>query len=233
MKIFRTIQKQYAVLGISASEQLIQKYAVSGKELVGFLLFGCLIISQLIYIFRVANGFMEYIVCICSVSGGIIVFVCFAAIVFEKVTVFACIDSIEKLIDISKRRSYSSTNDWFESLKFHIRMQTPKFGGIFFQGQSTDRTIEWNRFYGNFENCTTTFVAAKMYCQLCHLPHHRFGRRFISIAHPIVVSFYHANAENFRQLLLKCLFFSCSVKGSHLTQIIRLVTWLLLFWNTS
>lgn len=111
MKIFRTIQKQYAVLGISASEQLIQKYAVSGKELVGFLLFGCLIISQLIYIFRVANGFMEYIVCICSVSGGIIVFVCFAAIVFEKVTVFACIDSIEKLIDISKRRSYSSTND--------------------------------------------------------------------------------------------------------------------------
>lgn len=46
-----------------------------------------------------------------------------------------------------------------------------------------------------------------MYCQLCHLPHHRFGRRFISIAHPIVVSFYHANAENSRQTIKMTLFF--------------------------
>lgn len=114
MKIFRIIQKQYAIVGIGPYEQFTQKCPVNGREFLGFLLFGCLILTQLVYIYRVASSFMEYIVCICSVSGGIIVFVCFAAIVFGKISLFECIGWIENLIEISKMQSYRNyLYKWF------------------------------------------------------------------------------------------------------------------------
>lgn len=102
MKIFKIIQKHYAVLGIGPPNQLAQKNAFNVRILIGFSLFGYLIASQLVYIFRVANGFIDYIVCICSTSAGIIVFIGFLSIVFQKSTLFKSIKNMEKLINSSK-----------------------------------------------------------------------------------------------------------------------------------
>lgn len=99
MKIFQTVQKYYAILGISPSNS---KYPISERVFFGFLLFGCSATSQFVYIFHVANGLIEYMECVGSICGGIIIFVCFLAIVLRKTTLFKSIDSIEKLIDTSE-----------------------------------------------------------------------------------------------------------------------------------
>lgn len=102
MKIFQTVRKQYVIVGINLSNQWTQKYPFSKRVLFGFLLFGYLILSQFVYSFHVADGFMEYVECVSSTSAGILVFVCFAAIDFRKTTLFEIIDNIEKLVDTSE-----------------------------------------------------------------------------------------------------------------------------------
>lgn len=105
MKLFQTVQKHYAALGISPSNRLAPKNPISGGVFFGFLLFGCSAVSQFVYIFRVANGLIEYMECAGSISGGIIIFVCFLPVVLRKATLFKSIDSMEKLIDTSEPSS--------------------------------------------------------------------------------------------------------------------------------
>lgn len=102
MKIFQRVRKQYAILGISSANRLTQEWPFSGRVFAGFALFACTIIFQLVYLFHVTDGFMEYIESISSTSGTVIIFVCFAAIVFRQATLFKSIGNIEKLIDTSK-----------------------------------------------------------------------------------------------------------------------------------
>lgn len=103
MKIFTLIQTHYATLGIDRpSNQSTQTNPINNRILFGFSLFGCLISSQFVYIFCVANGFMDYIVCTCVTSESIIICVCLAAIVFRKAKLFGCIDNIEKLTNASE-----------------------------------------------------------------------------------------------------------------------------------
>lgn len=103
MKVFHRIRKQYAMLGISpSSNQSTQNYLINGKILSGFLLFGCLISSQLACILCVASGFMDYVVCICATSASIIYSVCFTAVVCRKTTMFECFDRMEELVNTSE-----------------------------------------------------------------------------------------------------------------------------------
>lgn len=107
MKILQTIQKYYAILGVSqSSHQLSEKCPClfSERVLILFLLLECCIAAHFMYMFRVANEFMEYVESICATSGNIIIFVCFATIVFKTTTVFQSIEIIEKLIDTSEIR---------------------------------------------------------------------------------------------------------------------------------
>lgn len=102
MKIFEIVQKQYAIMGISSSNQMTRKLPFNKRIVFGFLLFGCLILSQFVYIYVVVNGFIEYVECICSFISSVIMFVSFAATVFGETTIFECIDNLEILIDTSK-----------------------------------------------------------------------------------------------------------------------------------
>lgn len=102
MKIFRTVQKRYGIVGISSSNQLPKKYPFVNRILTGFLLFGCSFVSQFMFILDTASGFMEYMECISSLAAGIIIFVCFAAVVVRKTTLFESIANIENLIESSK-----------------------------------------------------------------------------------------------------------------------------------
>lgn len=103
MKILKIVQKHYAILGIDRpTHQSNQKYPFGIRVFCGFLLYAYFIVSLLAYILYVANDFMEYIECICTVSGNMIIFVCFAAVVFRKITLFGMIDNIEKFMNTSK-----------------------------------------------------------------------------------------------------------------------------------
>lgn len=102
MKVFQTIQKQFAILGISSPRPPIQKYPFNERIYFGFLLFGCSTVSKFVYIFHVASGFIEYVECVSVISGSIIIIVCFGAIVFRKSTIFESVDLMEKLLDASE-----------------------------------------------------------------------------------------------------------------------------------
>lgn len=102
MKILGCVQKRYKTLGISPSTHSSQKCSFNIRIIFGFFLFAYLIVAQFVYILHVAHGFMQYMGCICSASAGIIVFVCFAAVVFRKTTVFECMDQMNKLIHTSE-----------------------------------------------------------------------------------------------------------------------------------
>lgn len=102
MKVFQKIQSQLAVLGISSiSNQSTQVYSFNERIICGYLLFGCTTISQFLYIFRAADGFIDYMECICTTSANLIIAVCFVAIVYRKTTIFECIDRTESLVDAS------------------------------------------------------------------------------------------------------------------------------------
>lgn len=101
MKIFRTIRKRYAIVGITPLNQTTQKLPISERVFFGGLFFFCYYVSQFVYIIYVANDFMEYIECICELYASAIVFVCFVTIVFKRNLLFQNIDNMEKLIDIS------------------------------------------------------------------------------------------------------------------------------------
>lgn len=116
MKILQTIQKQYAILGISSSNQSIQKMDSLLIRLffdIFLLSFGYVIVSQLVYIFHVASNLMEYMESICTIAAYIITFASFVAIDFRKTTLFECIDKIEQLIDTSEW--FFILNLWFYS----------------------------------------------------------------------------------------------------------------------
>lgn len=120
MKIFDTIQNRYATLGISRSYQSAQKYPFNERVLFGFLFFGWTIFSQFVYIFHVARKFLEYMEGTCAAAGCIMLFVCFATIVFKRTSLFENIENFEKLIDTSK------TTVWFTVLWFHKKAKSQK-----------------------------------------------------------------------------------------------------------
>lgn len=128
MKILKTVQEHYVTLDIqSSSNQSIENKPFRVRIGFGFLLFEYLLISQLVYLYYVANDFMEYMDCISSISAGMILFVSLAAIVFRKTTLFESIDMIEKLIDTSKTALNCHLNQIsFEkscnSCVYHFRM---------------------------------------------------------------------------------------------------------------
>lgn len=102
MKIFRTLQRHYTILGICPSDQPIQNHPPNKRVLFGFLIMSCSIILHFMNIFCVANDFMEYMEGISATSSCSIDYVCFAVIVLRKTIVFEGINKIEKLIDTSE-----------------------------------------------------------------------------------------------------------------------------------
>lgn len=103
MKIFQTVREKYEIVGISSPlNETNRKFPFNERTLLGFPTFVWATVAQFVYIFHVADGFLECMEGICTTSAGIIMFVSFATIVHRKSTLFECIRNIETLIDTSK-----------------------------------------------------------------------------------------------------------------------------------
>lgn len=117
MKIFRTIRKEFAIVGIgNPSNRSSQKWAFTKQIICGLLL--CFtIVSQLLYIFYVANGFMENIEAICTFSASIIMVVGFLALVLKRKLLFKSIDKLEKLVVSSKSCFWTNVHAILDKIK--------------------------------------------------------------------------------------------------------------------
>lgn len=194
IKIFQTLRRHYAILGISSSNQSAQKCLVNKRILIFFLLFGCSVVSQLVYI-RLANSFLDSMDCICSLYGGGIICVCFTAIVCRKNKLFETIEDIEKLID-SSMPFWSWILKWFVFLlnkkivnAIHSRIEISEIKKIFLENQSSSRTVDWDCFQAGSGNSTAMFHSTEVYCQFWHLLHDRCGKWCIPFAVTHVVNF--------------------------------------------
>lgn len=99
MKIFHPIQKQYGFLGIPSSNPSTR---FTERILFGVSSYGCVLVLQFVYMFRVVSGFMEFMEGVSSIFAGTLIFICYAAIVFRKSMLLEAIDNIEILIGTSK-----------------------------------------------------------------------------------------------------------------------------------
>lgn len=101
--ILKTVQRHYATLGISSSSsQSTSKYLFNERLLFSFLLFGYLIVSQIVYIYYLASGFMEYMECFSSMLASFIIFICLMAIAYRTTKLFESIQNMEKIIETSE-----------------------------------------------------------------------------------------------------------------------------------
>lgn len=123
MKILQNSQKYFATLGIG-SEQIKRQSLLNGKILIGFILLGYSLTGNSIYLIFEATSFDEYIECICSIVGIVVISTCFVTMVFGLTTLLDCIDDIESLIGTSEYkfilRKHPITNQatFFEGLQY-------------------------------------------------------------------------------------------------------------------
>lgn len=101
MKVFQKLSRQYAILGIR-SNATNPKHAFNERIHAGFFLFGCIIVTKFIYIFRVANAYMEYMECVSTTSGSIIVAVIYTHTVIISDEIFEVFGKIEQFIETSE-----------------------------------------------------------------------------------------------------------------------------------
>lgn len=111
MKAFDQIQKYYAIVGILPSDESILTF--NNRIRLGFLLFGFTLGCQS-FVLLGANGFMEYLEGFSALFTTMILFVCFAANVFQQALLFKCIHDMERLMVTSK-------------IGFHLLIESPQF----------------------------------------------------------------------------------------------------------
>lgn len=101
MIVFRTIRNKLSFLDIGPSNPSTLQDPLN-KRVLGFILLGGNVVLHVVYIFQEANGFLEFVECLNSTFACTIFFVCFAAIIFRKTTLFNSLDNIGKFIDASE-----------------------------------------------------------------------------------------------------------------------------------
>lgn len=130
MKILQVVKKHYEILGVRSSNLIVRKYRFNERIFLGFLLFGCVIISEFRYTFYVASGFMQCMEGIGVSTGCLIILVGFTAIVFRKTTLFENIDKLEKLINTSEIFSNHIFYRWARGMQFHSETEIIFLGSI-------------------------------------------------------------------------------------------------------
>lgn len=102
MKIFQSIQKNFAVLGIDRN-QLLQKHNTNFRNSVSLFLHCFITVSYLVYIVHIASTFREYIDGIFVTSAVVVSGLSMAIVVSAMEKWFNLIFSLESVIVTSKK----------------------------------------------------------------------------------------------------------------------------------
>lgn len=98
MKLFQTIQKNHAIVGIRSN----QTHAINGRVVVTFSIYVLGFTSCAIYLFHEANTFFEYSSNMFLTTGLIMIIVVYAIIFFKITKLFELISDCERVFDRSK-----------------------------------------------------------------------------------------------------------------------------------
>lgn len=101
MKIFRSIQENFAILGVNPN-QLTKKNNINVKNLISLFFHGFIIIAYLLYLARIANSFREYTDGIFATSAVLVCGASMIIIVWKMPKLFKLIDKLENVINCSE-----------------------------------------------------------------------------------------------------------------------------------
>lgn len=103
MEIFKSIQKNFAILGIDRN-QLTKKHNTNVKNLLSLFLHSFFTIANLFYLARIAINFRDYADGIFATSAVVVCGVSMVIIVWTMPKWFKLIDNLEKVINYSEYR---------------------------------------------------------------------------------------------------------------------------------
>lgn len=98
MKLFRIIQKNFAILGIT-SAQSIQKHPFNRQIVLLYSIYGSTWISSVLFLFQKANTFEEYTNNIYITSAAAIVMFSFTIIVFKMSKLFEFVNNLGESVE--------------------------------------------------------------------------------------------------------------------------------------
>lgn len=101
MKLFGSTQQNFSVLGITPN-QSVQTHPFNGKNSTTFFMYVLNCIFFLVYFFRVANSFGEYVISIYMTTATVVVAVNYTTLVCQSLNIFVFIENVEKMIETSK-----------------------------------------------------------------------------------------------------------------------------------
>lgn len=110
MKLFQSIQKSYAILGISQCQP-----SFNIRILVASLGFGSGIILSNVFLFRDIENWKEFTDTIFVNSSVILVDICFSNMIFKMEKLFQFIDCCEKIFETSKLKIKLRVRHLFEN----------------------------------------------------------------------------------------------------------------------
>lgn len=103
MELFKSIQKYFAIVGIS-SHQSVQRYPIlNARSLICTFLFILAIIGLVVYTVFLANHFEEYTDCVITTGTTFVLATLFGINIGKMKKMFQSITAIENLIQKSKR----------------------------------------------------------------------------------------------------------------------------------
>lgn len=106
MKILQLIQKGLAMFGLK-SHDAIQSYSINIDSVMSFLVFGMCIISNTVYLVRMANSFFEYVESLYLTFAASISFVIFAFFTWKMKELFELFNNMEINIQNSEQKYVS------------------------------------------------------------------------------------------------------------------------------
>lgn len=101
MKLFQTIQRKFAILGISP-DQSIQNCPFNQEIILVYIIYGSACIMSNVYLFHEAQNFEEYTNNIYITTAATMLLFFFTIIINKMANLFEFIDNVEKLIDSSE-----------------------------------------------------------------------------------------------------------------------------------
>lgn len=105
MKTFETVRRHLTLLGVVESMPTNQAYPSNRSISFGVTIFVTAITSSAMHLVYFSDSIREYIECFCVITASIEIGLCSAAIVLQKPQLFRYMDSVEELIDKSKRNA--------------------------------------------------------------------------------------------------------------------------------
>lgn len=183
MKLFQSIQRSYAILGISSN-----RGRINDRMLFAAFIIGSSLILNIVSFFVETKSFREYTDATFVTSAETLCVINCTIIMCKKLRFFEFIGHFERILDQSKLRT-SLLYRWILYTNSHFpRIKKGKIEDNVRRSQPTSGKVVWNRIFCNGNTVTVMHYFSKACRLIVRLFLHRFGNRGACVTIAIMVN---------------------------------------------